>query len=247
MIITQVHLVLGTIKGDSKMWTFVTQCHRCLSWGSMQLACWLQECTPELLPDHCRFREFGSMSNWHHNQTTYKYNHASPGPQHPGSLPAGLSETNHSDSWGNWGILKTNSDWLALTPKWVGLCPPRPTHGCASAQSCEIHRLEHNEFISIDWFPYMNCNCKIVKFIAFYIFVQYILAKVFAHTIAYHRLRLTLCFRSPTNRHFLFKVVELYTAFTFRRQRYGLQCRLYFMYFLVGRCWKYQSQNDKTD
>ena len=31
MIITQVHFVLGTIKGHSKMWSFVTQqCHRCL-------------------------------------------------------------------------------------------------------------------------------------------------------------------------------------------------------------------------
>jgi hypothetical protein len=30
MIITQVHLVLGTIKGHSKMCIFVTQCHGCL-------------------------------------------------------------------------------------------------------------------------------------------------------------------------------------------------------------------------
>jgi hypothetical protein len=29
-----------------------TQCHRCFKfWGSMQLACWLQECPPELLAD----------------------------------------------------------------------------------------------------------------------------------------------------------------------------------------------------
>ena len=36
-IITQVHLVLGTIKGHSKMCRFVTtQCHRCLKfWGSV--------------------------------------------------------------------------------------------------------------------------------------------------------------------------------------------------------------------
>ena len=26
------------------------------------------------------------------------------------------------------------------------------------SQSCEIHRLRPNLFISIDWFPYMNCN-----------------------------------------------------------------------------------------
>ena len=54
MIITQMHFVLGTIKGHSKMCSFLTtQCHRCLKfWGSAQLACWLQECPPELLPEN---------------------------------------------------------------------------------------------------------------------------------------------------------------------------------------------------
>ena len=48
MIITQVHLVLGTIKGHSKMCSFVTQ-HNATD---VQLACWLQECLPELLQDN---------------------------------------------------------------------------------------------------------------------------------------------------------------------------------------------------
>ena len=49
-------------------------------WGSMQLACWLQESPPELLPKHlikCSFLyhkpsskgvAFGSTSNWPHNR-----------------------------------------------------------------------------------------------------------------------------------------------------------------------------------
>ena len=52
MIITQMHLVLWTIKGHSKMFSFVTQHNPTdvSSWGSVQLACWLQESPPELLP-----------------------------------------------------------------------------------------------------------------------------------------------------------------------------------------------------
>ena len=45
MLITQVHLVMGTIKGHPKMCSFVTQ-----FWGLVQLACWLQEYPPKLLP-----------------------------------------------------------------------------------------------------------------------------------------------------------------------------------------------------
>ena len=70
MIITQVHLVLGTKKGAnlSDNGTDVS------SWASMQLACWLQEYPSELNINgstisrlqRC-FREFGSMSNRPHN------------------------------------------------------------------------------------------------------------------------------------------------------------------------------------
>ncbi len=56
------------------------QCHRCRKfWGSVQLACWPQECPPELLTVNWmlistisrlqrRFREFGSTSNRPHNR-----------------------------------------------------------------------------------------------------------------------------------------------------------------------------------
>ncbi len=57
------------------------QCHRrCKFWGSVQLACWLQKCPPELLSRELnahsstisrlqrRFREFGSTSNRPHNR-----------------------------------------------------------------------------------------------------------------------------------------------------------------------------------
>ena len=53
----QVHLVLWTRKGHSKMCSFVTQ-HNAIdisSWGSVQLACWLQECPPELSPENWMF------------------------------------------------------------------------------------------------------------------------------------------------------------------------------------------------
>jgi hypothetical protein len=33
-----------------------------------------------------------------------------------------------------------------------------PTVAYLYSQSCEIHRLGPNTFISIDWFPHMNCN-----------------------------------------------------------------------------------------
>jgi hypothetical protein len=68
MIITQVYLVLGKIKGHSKMCNCVTQ-HNATdvwSWGGAQLAWWLQECPPELLTDNL-IREFGSTSNRPHN------------------------------------------------------------------------------------------------------------------------------------------------------------------------------------
>jgi hypothetical protein len=64
-----------------------------------------------------------------------------------------ISVCNEALLWG-----KTHSDWLGLAPPLVGLCPSRPTHCWAPAQSCEIHRLGPTEFISIDSFPYTNCN-----------------------------------------------------------------------------------------
>jgi hypothetical protein len=44
--------------------------------------------------------------------------------------------------------------WVRLAAKWVTYA----LQGCTLAQSCEIHRLGPNEFISIDLFLTMNCN-----------------------------------------------------------------------------------------
>jgi hypothetical protein len=54
MIITQVHLMLETIKDHSNMWSFVTQ-HNAKFWWSVHLACWLQECPTELLPEILKY------------------------------------------------------------------------------------------------------------------------------------------------------------------------------------------------
>ncbi len=73
----QVCLRLATIKGHSKcaVLSHSTMPQMSKFWGSVQLACWLQECPPELLPVNWmfifstisllqrRFREFGSTSS----------------------------------------------------------------------------------------------------------------------------------------------------------------------------------------
>ena len=84
-----------------------------------------------------------------------------------------------------WG--KTQSYWMGLAAKWVGLCPPRPIHGCTPAQLGEIHRLGPNEFISIDWFPYMNCNSlkslKLWHVVFVSLFSIFILSGTCIHTV----------------------------------------------------------------
>jgi hypothetical protein len=61
MLITQVHLVLRTIKSHSNVqFCHTTQCHRCLKfkfWGSVQFAFWLEEFQSELLNVQCLFIE----------------------------------------------------------------------------------------------------------------------------------------------------------------------------------------------
>ena len=131
MVITQVHLVLGTIKGHLKC---VVLSHNTMP----QMSQVLRECAIGMLTagmstravarelnahfstisclQHC-FRTFGSTSNWPHNRRP----RATPGPPHLASSPSGSSEG--------------------------GPCPPRPTHGYTPAQSCEIHRLGPKEFI----------------------------------------------------------------------------------------------------
>jgi hypothetical protein len=93
MIITQVHLVLGKIKGHSKM------------------------CISHL---QCRFRSFGCMSNRPHNRRprvktstsgffTWRI---------VWDQLRSIFVCNKARLWG-----KTNFDWLGLAPMWVGLAP----------------------------------------------------------------------------------------------------------------------------
>ena len=146
MIITLVHLVLGTIKGPSKM-------------------CSLSHNTMPQMSQVLRERAIGmltvGMSNWavarelnvHFSTISCLHCHF-----REEVLRSFLSVIKpfvgktHSDGLG------LAPQWVGLAAKWVGLRPPRLTHGCAPAQSCEIHILGPNECISIDWFPSMNCN-----------------------------------------------------------------------------------------
>ena len=77
------------------------------------------------------------------------------------------------------------SQWEVLAPQWVGLRPPRTSLGCGPTESCNIHRLGQNEFISIDRFPYMNFNSvKIVEIIVCCVnIVVYILKSTHTHIL----------------------------------------------------------------
>jgi hypothetical protein len=79
MIITQVHLVLGTMKGNSKC-SVLSHDTDVSSWGSVKLVCWLQECPPVLLPENVMWispTSFnGSMSNRPHNRRPHVWPHA---------------------------------------------------------------------------------------------------------------------------------------------------------------------------
>ena len=139
-----------------------TQCHRWLKfWGSVQLACCLQECPPELLPDNLMLNFFTinclqrRFKDW---QPQTKCNHTCPGPPHPASSPAGSSKEGEGWLWGVFRSVKKpfvgKNTWLAGPGSPVGgptVCHSRPTYGCAPAQSCEIYRLGSKEFISIDF------------------------------------------------------------------------------------------------
>ena len=80
MLITQVHIVVGTIKGHSKMCSFVTQRHSCLKLRQraigvltvgMSIRAGARECNVNLSSisrlQRC-FREFGSTSKQLHNR-----------------------------------------------------------------------------------------------------------------------------------------------------------------------------------
>ena len=158
MVITQVHLVPGTIKGHFKMCSIVTQ-HNATDVSN-----------------------FEGAYNWHADCRNF----------HQRCWCWGVFLSVIKPFWGGKLIL---IGW-GLTPQWVGLCPPRHTYGCTTAQSCEIHRLGPNLFILIHWFPYMNCNSvKSFKLLHVAFFVQYnrpslpflteAIKTLFSHAIAY--------------------------------------------------------------
>jgi hypothetical protein len=111
MIITQVHLVLETIKGHSKMCSFVTK-HNATnvsSWGSVAIGMLTAGMSTRAVVRKCHvnfstIRQY-STSNWSHNHRPC--DHASPGPSHLASQPqtmwprqprtfsSGLTTTDH--------------------------------------------------------------------------------------------------------------------------------------------------------
>ena len=116
----------------------------------------------------CHFREIGSTSKWPHysrprlttaqdlhNRLLHLRDRLRPAPGQLMKLRT-ISAYNKVLLWG-----KNNVDspqWVGLALKWVGLCPPRTTHGYAPAQPREIHKLGPNEIMSIDWFPHVKFN-----------------------------------------------------------------------------------------
>ncbi len=111
MIITQVCLRLATVKGHSKMCSFITQ-YNATDVASFEGACnWYadcrnvhQSCWPWI---ECSFlyhkpspKAFQRI--WQYiqpaSQPQTTCNHTSPGPPHPASSPPRLSETSHTDS-----------------------------------------------------------------------------------------------------------------------------------------------------
>jgi disulfide oxidoreductase YuzD len=71
-----------------------------------------------------------------------------------------------------------------------------PTDAYLYSQSCEIHWLEPNEFISIDWFPHRNCiSVKPFKLLhVAFMFVQYSSSL----TIYYFNILLEMCHSSSS-------------------------------------------------
>jgi hypothetical protein len=60
-------------------------------------------------------------------------------------------------AWGKWWSYQILTVFLIHKYLW-------PKDGYVYSQSCEIHRWGPDEFIPIDWFPYVNCNSlKLLK------------------------------------------------------------------------------------
>ncbi len=136
MIIAQVCLRLATIKGPSKMCSFITQ-HNATDVVSFEGACsWHADCrnvTQSCCPwIECSFlyhkpspkafqRIWQYIQRLHNRQTTC--NHTSPGPPHPASSPPRLSETSHPDSCCTIGC---------ITKEFLHNCQ-KPSQGSSSA------------------------------------------------------------------------------------------------------------------
>ena len=74
-------------------------------------------------------------------------NHASPGPPHLASSPAGSSETSHLDSRLNCGFAQENN-----------LCKTVRNHLREAHLRAHHPNLGLNKCTSINWFPHLNCN-----------------------------------------------------------------------------------------
>ena len=55
-------------------------------------------------------------------------------------------------------VVTPEADWFSDQRPYLFLRYLWPTDAYLYSQLCEIHRLRPNEFMSIVWFPYMNCN-----------------------------------------------------------------------------------------
>ncbi len=106
MIIAEVCLKLATIKGHSKMCSFITQHNGMLTAGMSSRAVARESNVnfSTISRHQRRFREFGSTSNQPASQPQTVFNHTSPGPPHPASSPPWSSETSHRTAAATTGL-----------------------------------------------------------------------------------------------------------------------------------------------
>jgi hypothetical protein len=187
MLITQVHLVLGAIKGHSKFCSFVTQ-HNSTDVTSFEVACfsmltagmstraasrWLNVNFSKISHLQWRFREFGSTFIWIQNLRPRVWRHADERfgevnvvnrvPHGGGGVMvwAGTScgqRTQLPFIDGNLNTQRYHDEIMRPIVRRFFLGCLWPTDAHQCSKSCKIHRLWTNAFISIDWFPYMSCN-----------------------------------------------------------------------------------------
>jgi hypothetical protein len=119
-IITQVHLVLGTIKG-----------HCAVSIGMLTAGMPTRIVAGEFYVSFSTTSRLTGLATTHH-----VYPH-----QQWTSSPAGSSETSHPDSWWNWlflYVIKTFCEEKLILIGYAWLLGGW-AYGCAPAQSCEMH------------------------------------------------------------------------------------------------------------